>query len=32
MGNRKGHIRKVKVKGAITCIKIRPTKVKKAKG
>ena len=31
MGNRKGHTRKVKKKGAITCIKIKPTKVKKKK-
>jgi hypothetical protein len=31
MSNRKGHTRKVKVKGAIKCIKIKPTKVKKRK-
>lgn len=31
MGNRKGHTRKVKVKGAIKCIRIKPTKVRKKK-
>jgi len=29
--NRRGHTRKVKVKGAVKCIKIKPTKVKKKK-
>lgn len=29
--NRKGHTRKVKVKGAVKCIRIKPTKVKKRK-
>jgi hypothetical protein len=31
MSNRRGHTRKTKVKGAIKCIRVKPTKTKKRK-